>query len=106
MEVAEDKTMCDLSRQLLDTITHFIPEYIYLSSREDSASIYLGLAHGITGVLALLVTALQKKIKVEGLHEAIKHIADFLLIQIQEDQYGWYWPVNSQAFSMNKREKK
>jgi lantibiotic modifying enzyme len=106
LEVAEDKTMCDLSRQLLDTITHFIPEYIHLSSRKDSTSIHLGLAHGITGILALLVTALQKKIKVEGLHEAIKHIADFLLIQIQEDQYGWYWPVNSQASSMNKREKK
>ncbi|WP_431089752.1 lanthionine synthetase C family protein [Paenibacillus sp. 8b26] len=106
LEIPEDKAMRDLSRQLLDTITCFIPEYIHLASRVGSASIHLGLAHGITGILALLVTVLQKKIEVKGLHEAIKHIANFLLIQIQEDQYGLYWPVNSQVASMNKIENK
>ncbi|OBA07786.1 lantibiotic biosynthesis protein [Paenibacillus polymyxa] len=106
LEIPEEEVICNLSRQLLDTIIRFIPEYIHLASREDSGVIQLGLSHGITGILALLVTALQKKIEVEGLLEAIKHIVDFLLIQIQEDEYGLYWPVNSQATSMNKTDNK
>ncbi|MFW9332173.1 lanthionine synthetase C family protein [Paenibacillus polymyxa] len=107
LEIPEDdEKMCNLTHQLLDTITHFIPEYIHSVSRGSSTSIHLGMAHGITGILALLVTALQKKIRVKGLHEAIEYIADFLLIQIQEDQYGLYWPVSSQATSMNKTDNK
>ncbi|WP_339270494.1 lanthionine synthetase C family protein [Paenibacillus sp. FSL W8-0187] len=54
-----------------------------------------GIAHGLAGILALLVTALHKQVEVENLQHTIHRIADYLALQIREDRYGRFWPISS-----------
>lgn len=52
----------------------------------------LGLAHGITGPLALLALALQRGITVDGHADAIGRICSWLDTWQQEDTAGTWWP--------------
>jgi len=64
---------------------------------EDSAQyprgdFNLGLAHGITGVLAVLSCAAESDVVVPGLDEAANRIAEWLLARRQFDDLGAQWP--------------
>lgn len=52
----------------------------------------LGLAHGIAGPLALLALAATAGERVPGQDEAVTRMADWLLEQGREDEFGVYWP--------------
>ncbi|MFI0155794.1 lanthionine synthetase C family protein [Streptomyces lydicus] len=52
----------------------------------------LGVAHGITGPLALLAQALRRGITMDGHHEAIATITTWLDTWRQEDEHGSWWP--------------
>ena len=51
-----------------------------------------GMAHGITGPLALLGQALRRGISVDGQHEAIVAIGDWLDSWRQDGEAGPWWP--------------
>lgn len=52
----------------------------------------LGLAHGVTGILAYLAIVYQKGIYVEGLREAIERLSGWLKSKAVESQEGVFWP--------------
>ncbi|GAA4945784.1 hypothetical protein HD597_006727 [Nonomuraea thailandensis] len=52
----------------------------------------LGIAHGITGVLALLAIALRDGIAVDGQTDAIRRICAFLDAWQQDGETGPWWP--------------
>ncbi|WP_150244693.1 lanthionine synthetase C family protein [Nocardiopsis quinghaiensis] len=52
----------------------------------------LGLAHGITGPLALLAQALRRQIEVDGQHEAIDTICTWLDRWRHPGEAGAWWP--------------
>lgn len=62
-----------------------IPEF-----RDGHAN--LGIAHGITGPLALLALAMRRGIVVDGGAEAIAGICAFLDTWQREDDHGTWWP--------------
>ncbi len=51
-----------------------------------------GLAHGIPGPLALFALALMHGVSVNGLTEAVRRIADWLIQQQLNDPWGINWP--------------
>ncbi|MFJ6635932.1 lanthionine synthetase LanC family protein [Streptomyces sp. NPDC091376] len=53
----------------------------------------LGMAHGITGPLAALCSALNHRREVEGQRNAIEHITRWLLDWLLHDDAGPYWPA-------------
>lgn len=53
----------------------------------------LGAAHGITGPLLLLAKALRRGIEVDGHHDAIHTICDFLGTWRQDTPEGPWWPT-------------
>lgn len=52
----------------------------------------VGLAHGISGALALLSLSLKEGIMIKGQDDAIRRITDWLLNIKYEDEYGPIWP--------------
>ncbi|GAA5046668.1 hypothetical protein HNP84_009768 [Thermocatellispora tengchongensis] len=52
----------------------------------------LGMAHGITGVLALLASALRAGVSVEGQADAVQYICDWLDQWEQQGESGPWWP--------------
>ncbi|SDC53793.1 lanthionine synthetase C family protein [Actinokineospora iranica] len=52
----------------------------------------LGMAHGVTGPLALLARALERGHEVPGQRDAIRRIAQWLLRWRLADETGPYWP--------------
>lgn len=52
----------------------------------------LGVAHGISGVLAFLGTALRRGITIDGHHEAIARICAHLDAWRHDDHSGAWWP--------------
>lgn len=54
----------------------------------DLSYISLGLAHGISGPLALMSLALAEGFDLPGLVEATEHLATWLCEQIEEGEYG------------------
>ncbi|WP_394847634.1 lanthionine synthetase C family protein [Pendulispora brunnea] len=53
----------------------------------------VGLAHGISGPLALLSIAYEKGIRVQGHERAIRTIVEWLLARRGHDEHGPYWPA-------------
>jgi hypothetical protein len=53
----------------------------------------LGMAHGISGPLALLALCHQQGVVVEGQVEAMRRIATWLLSRRGTDEHGPYWPA-------------
>jgi class I lanthipeptide synthase len=51
-----------------------------------------GLAHGIPGPLALLALALSKGVEVPGQAEALRRLADWLVVHRADDEWGVHWP--------------
>ncbi|MER5863532.1 lanthionine synthetase C family protein [Kitasatospora sp. NPDC002040] len=52
----------------------------------------LGIAHGITGPLALLALALRDGIELTGQREAVGRITTWLDTWQQDDEHGTWWP--------------
>lgn len=52
----------------------------------------LGLAHGISGPLALLAVTLLHGVEVEGQRDAMRRITDWLLTWLQDGDTGRWWP--------------
>ncbi|MYT38650.1 hypothetical protein GTY66_21710 [Streptomyces sp. SID8356] len=59
---------------------------------QRSGHLNLGLAHGVTGPLALLSIATAHGVVVEGQHEAIRSLVALMDRFQLEDEYGIYWP--------------
>lgn len=57
-----------------------------------SGNLNCGLAHGIPGPLALLSLALVAGVQVPGQVEAVRFLADWLLDQRVDDDWGINWP--------------
>ncbi|MGF1432556.1 lanthionine synthetase C family protein, partial [Kitasatospora sp. LaBMicrA B282] len=53
----------------------------------------LGLAHGLSGPLALLALAWRAGVEVPGQAEAIRTLAEWLLARQRTDQAGPWWPL-------------
>ncbi|GAA5165952.1 lanthionine synthetase C family protein [Amycolatopsis dongchuanensis] len=53
----------------------------------------IGMAHGISGPLALLALSHRQGIVVHGHEEAMRRIVTWLLARRGSDQYGPYWPA-------------
>lgn len=51
-----------------------------------------GLAHGVAGPLALMALAHDRGHRVEGMPEAMRTIADWLLRRATADEHGLLWP--------------
>ncbi|MEK4114765.1 lanthionine synthetase C family protein [Paenibacillus sp. FSL W8-0919] len=66
--------------------------------------VHHGMAHGLAGTLALLVTALHKSVEVENLQHTIHRIAHYMVQQIREDRYGRFWPMSSRPGSSYRSE--
>lgn len=73
----------------------------YISSEnhtEESIRVYpqgffdVGLAHGISGVLAFLSISIKQGIEIPGQNAAIEEIAKWLISIKSEDNYGPIWP--------------
>jgi hypothetical protein len=52
----------------------------------------LGLAHGVAGPLALMALAHERGHRVDGMPEAMRDIADHLLLHAVRDELGPVWP--------------
>ncbi|MFI0483936.1 lanthionine synthetase C family protein [Actinomadura sp. 9N215] len=57
------------------------------------AHLNLGMAHGISGPLALLALAWERGVRVPGQRAAVERIAAWLLGARRYDPYGPYWPA-------------
>ena len=55
-------------------------------------SLNCGLAHGIPGPLSLMALAASAGLAVEGLHERIEELANWLVAQRMENNWGITWP--------------
>jgi hypothetical protein len=72
---------------------------VHLMGDETMARLYpngnlnCGLAHGIPGPLALMALALRFGIEVEGLKDAIEHVAAWLDHHRVDDVWGVNWPA-------------
>ncbi|MFD2420487.1 lanthionine synthetase C family protein [Amycolatopsis pigmentata] len=53
----------------------------------------LGMAHGVSGPLALLALSHGQGVVVDGQEEAMRRIATWLLSRRGTDSYGRYWPA-------------
>jgi len=57
-----------------------------------NGNLNLGLAHGIAGPLALMALSLRDGPKVEGLRDAVAHVAGWLASHRADDPWGVGWP--------------
>ncbi|MEU6708954.1 lanthionine synthetase C family protein [Streptomyces wuyuanensis] len=64
-----------------------------LRARYPDGLFDLGMAHGITGPLTALCSALNHGREVEGQRNAIEHITRWLLDWLLHDDAGPYWPA-------------
>lgn len=101
-----DDGMCEIAVPLMTNIIKesatMIDSAIYGTDRQ----VQNGLAHGLAGILALLVTADHKHVEVENLQHTIHRIANYLVQQTREDQYGRFWPISSNTSGLAQNEKK
>lgn len=115
--------LCGAARYVLETyryddrmreiaaplITNIIKESVTMIDSElygMDVQVQNGLAHGLAGILALLITADHQQVEVENLQHTIHRIADYLAQQTREDHYGRFWPVSSQTSGLYRNEKK
>lgn len=61
-------------------------------SKYPKGSFNCGLAHGITGPMSILSLALQQGVAVDGQHEAICMMAEWLISKKQMKEHGIMWP--------------
>ncbi|MGW4561582.1 lanthionine synthetase C family protein [Streptomyces sp. NPDC004561] len=77
----------------------WVPVELQLSERDRAmyprGDLNLGMAHGITGPLAVLCTAHEAGHDVTGLADAVHRIADWLLSWTLHDDAGPYWPARA-----------
>nr|WP_202510571.1 lanthionine synthetase C family protein [Streptomyces sp. SID5643] len=77
----------------------WVPVELQLSERDREmyprGDFNLGMAHGITGPLAVLCTAHEAGYDVTGLRDAVHRIADWLLSWTLHDDAGPYWPARA-----------
>ncbi|MDR9857743.1 lanthionine synthetase C family protein [Paenibacillus sp. VCA1] len=107
LESYQDEGICEIAEPFFAMLVK--EAHSFMDGIRSSApdTIRLGMAHGLAGTLALLVTALHKGFEVEGLHIAIDRMADYLAQQIRRDRFGLYWPVSpgrNQQWSKEERE--
>lgn len=73
----------------------YLPQQVQFLEREKvefpNGNFNIGLAHGISGPLALLSLAKMEGIEVSGHVKAIQRIVDWLLRWKQQDDQGFFW---------------
>ncbi|MFC7894823.1 lanthionine synthetase C family protein [Streptomyces sp. NPDC057381] len=77
----------------------WVPAELQLSERDRAdyprGDFNLGMAHGITGTLAVLCSAYAAGREVEGMRDAVHRVADWLLGWTLYDEAGPYWPARA-----------
>ncbi|MFF4951167.1 lanthionine synthetase C family protein [Streptomyces chattanoogensis] len=75
----------------------WVPPELQISDRDRAeyprGDFNLGMAHGISGPLAVLCSAYEADRVVPGMHGAIEAIAEWLLGWTLRDEAGAYWPA-------------
>ncbi|MGW2562006.1 lanthionine synthetase C family protein [Streptomyces sp. NPDC001514] len=77
----------------------WVPAELQISDRDRAeyprGDFNLGMAHGITGPLAVLCSAYEAGSEEPGLRDAVQRIADWLLSWTLRDDAGPYWPARA-----------
>ncbi|MFJ9847969.1 lanthionine synthetase C family protein [Streptomyces sp. NPDC101150] len=75
----------------------WVPPELQISDRDRAdyprGDFNLGMAHGISGPLAVLCSAYEAGREVPGMRAAIEYIAEWLLGWTLRDEAGAYWPA-------------
>jgi hypothetical protein len=74
------------------TPAHLLPEKTMLE-HYPHGNLNCGLAHGIPGPLAFMALALEAGFVVNGLREAVRRTADWLIRHRTSDRFGLNWPT-------------
>lgn len=62
--------------------------------RIKSGYINCGLAHGVPGPLTLMALALKRHVKLPRLRESVEMLAEWLVGELMEDEWGINWPAS------------
>ncbi|MCK1711148.1 MULTISPECIES: lanthionine synthetase C family protein [unclassified Bradyrhizobium] len=74
------------------TPLHYTRSYDSMTGSFPQGFLNCGLAHGIPGPLAVMALGHRYGLPIEGLAEAIEHIATWLLEHRHDDAWGMNWP--------------
>jgi len=95
------RTLIDLTKPIRVESTWvpgwYAPSYFQLTKEEElefpKGNFNLGLAHGVTGILAFLSIAALRGIEVEGQIEAIETVTNWLKTHRKEFNGTYFWPA-------------